>query len=472
MQSIADFLPNISHKQKMFINMLIAQVGFLSLTLIMVLFEGNIQIAIVVNIIFAIIIAYLGWAAFRRVEYGIVVFKQRMQALIDFSFMKTNSIPNIEYKYNDEIGWVLDEFDNFAVQFDKFRKADMKVMGEIVLTADKLSKGTYRCRIRSDSSNFMIHALKDTLNKMIDVTETNMVQLKETLNNYANSDYRSQISIDPKITNDLLEVMQSVNSLGSALRNSAKRDLQNGQTLERNSEQMNASVQNVAHKANEQAASLEETAAAVEEITSITRNNAQNAIEMAQLGQTVKSAVSVGQNLATQTATSMDEINSQVTAINEAITIIDQIAFQTNILSLNAAVEAATAGEAGKGFAVVAQEVRNLAARSAEAANEIKALVETATQKANNGKKISDEMIKGYDELNTHISETIHIIENVSQASREQMTGIEQINDAVTMLDRVTQENAAEANNVAQIANQTLAMANELVADAQTKKFN
>jgi methyl-accepting chemotaxis protein len=88
----------------------------------------------------------------------------------------------------------------------------------------------------------------------------------------------------------------------------------------------------------------------------------------------------------------MDEINSEVQAINEAISFIDQIAFQTNILSLNAAVEAATAGEAGKGFAVVAQEVRNLAGRSAEAANEIKRLVENAATKANQGKNISGEI--------------------------------------------------------------------------------
>ena len=107
--------------------------------------------------------------------------------------------------------------------------------------------------------------------------------------------------------------------------------------------------------------------------------------------------------------------------------VIDQIAFQTNILSLNAAVEAATAGEAGKGFAVVAQEVRNLASRSAEAANEIKALVGTATQKANDGKKISDEMIKGYEELNENITQTISLINDVEAASKEQQTGIEQI---------------------------------------------
>jgi methyl-accepting chemotaxis protein len=158
--------------------------------------------------------------------------------------------------------------------------------------------------------------------------------------------------------------------------------------------------------------------------------------------------------------------------INEAITVIDQIAFQTNILSLNAAVEAATAGEAGKGFAVVAQEVRNLASRSAEAAKEIKDLVEDANLKANEGKNISAEMIHGYQELNTHINETLHLIENVSSASKEQMTGIEQINDTVTMLDRVTQENANEANQVRAIANDVSSMAKDLVEDALSKKFN
>jgi len=263
-----------------------------------------------------------------------------------------------------------------------------------------------------------------------------------------------------------------VNTLGNSLSNSAKQNLSNGQHLKSNSSTMTESVNNLANKANQQAASLEETAAAVEEITSITRNNANNASKMSELGAKVKTEVSNGMNLASKTSTSMDEINSQVTAINEAITVIDQIAFQTNILSLNAAVEAATAGEAGKGFAVVAQEVRNLASRSADAANEIKALVENASIKSNEGKKISDDMIHGYESLNENFNQTIQLIEDVSSASKEQMTGIEQINDAVTMLDRVTQENANEANSVAEIAQDVSKMANDLVSDAQTKKFN
>ena len=109
-----------------------------------------------------------------------------------------------------------------------------------------------------------------------------------------------------------------------------------------------------------------------------------------------------GEVLASKTTQAMDDIDAQVNSINDAITVIDQIAFQTNILSLNAAVEAATAGEAGKGFAVVAQEVRNLASRSAEAAKEIKKIVEMATAKANEGKAIANEMINGYTTLNSN----------------------------------------------------------------------
>merc|ERR1711879_861350 len=142
----------------------------------------------------------------------------------------------------------------------------------------------------------------------------------------------------------------------------------------------------------------------------------------------------------------------KVTAINEAITVIDQIAFQTNILSLNAAVEAATAGEAGKGFAVVAQEVRNLAGRSSEAAKEIKDLVESATSKANEGKNISDKMIEGYNQLNENISKTSDLIKSVETASKEQQIGIVQINESINTLDKQTQKNAViatQANDVA-----------------------
>jgi len=392
--------------------------------------------------------------------------------LVEYMSYKNNKFNYVESTGNKKVDAMFKKWNEQIKQTDVQIKNDMKVIGEIVLTTDKVEQGIFKCRIKSSTTNPMVATLKNTVNKMLDSLEDSMGSLVKTLENYSNDDFREQIEIKPYLKEQLLQVMESVNTLGQTLGNTAKNNLENGQSLEHNSETMTDSMNNLAAKANEQAASLEETAAALEEITSITRNNAENAAKMSSLGQTVSSSVGTGQDLASKTATSMDEINEKVTAINEAINVIDQIAFQTNILSLNAAVEAATAGEAGKGFAVVAQEVRNLAARSAEAAKEIKDLVEDANTKADQGKKISDEMIKGYEELNTHIGETIHIIDDVSSASKEQMTGIEQINDAMTMLDRVTQENASEANQVKSIANEVSVMSNNLVTDAQSKKFN
>ena len=200
-------------------------------------------------------------------------------------------------------------------------------------------------------------------------------------------------------------------------------------------------------------------------------NNTENVIAMASHANEVTTSVSKGQGLANETTQAMDDINEEVSAITEAISIIDQIAFQTNILSLNAAVEAATAGEAGKGFAVVAAEVRNLASRSAEAANEIKGLVEKANGKADSGKKIADDMINGYKHLNESISKTLELISDVEIASREQQSGILQINDAITSLDRQTQENANIASATEDIAKQTDSIAKIIVANVNEKEF-
>ena len=345
-------------------------------------------------------------------------------------------------------------------------------MGETILILDRISKGLYKYRIKSKTKDPMLNTLRNTINSMLDNLDASMNNIGTTLTSYTNDDFRTKIEIPNRIEGRMRDIMTGVNQLGSALAQNAKENLENGDTLEKNSEIMKNSMNHLATKANEQAASLEETAAAVEEITSISRNNGESYSKMTELGMTVKKSVTSGQNLVSKTTEAMDEINSKVNAINEAITVIDQIAFQTNILSLNAAVEAATAGEAGKGFAVVAQEVRNLASRSAEAAKEIKHLVEDATTKANSGKEISDEMIKGYIELNEKITETIKIIDEVSHSSREQILGIEQINDTINMLDRVTQENANKANQITNIANSVSKLAHDLVVQARTKQFN
>ncbi|QNM90411.1 methyl-accepting chemotaxis protein [Aliarcobacter cryaerophilus] len=394
------------------------------------------------------------------------------QQLIDFLSYKKNQFEYIESTGNKKVDDMFKRWNQQIKSFDKRAKDDMRVLGEIVLTADKVEKGIYKSRITASSENPTIHTLKNTLNKMLSSIEDSNSRILRVVNSYTNDDFTDYIRVVDNYKDDMKLLMESINILGKELGNSAKNNYDNGETLEESASTMTSSMNNLATKANEQAASLEQTAAALEEITSITRNNTQNATKMASLGKIVKKSVQTGEELASKTAISMDEINEKVKAINSAITVIDQIAFQTNILSLNAAVEAATAGEAGKGFAVVAQEVRNLANRSAEAAREIKNLVEEATIKANDGKLISSDMIEGYKELNKNISETIHIIEDVSGAAKEQILGIEQINQTVNILDRVTQENAFESNQIKEISQSVSKLAYELLTDAKSKKFN
>ncbi|MCT7444025.1 methyl-accepting chemotaxis protein [Aliarcobacter cryaerophilus] len=463
---------NLTSKQRFFLNMVLSQIGFAAISTVAILSDHKISAIIAVNIVFAIIVGYINYNSMQRVVGGINRIKEYIENLMDYMFFRTNNIRKAEYIKNDDIGAILKELNQYFDKYDRMRKDDMHVLGELVIALDKVAQGIYSTQINSSTSNFMVHTLKEVVNKMLVRANTNIEDLVQIIGLYSEHDYRRQVNINPILKGKMKLAMEQINQLGSELNNNAKHNLENGTLLEKNSLTMNRSVENLANKANAQAASLEETAAALEEITSITKNNTQNAHKMSNLSKDVKDSVILGENLANKTASSMDEINAKVEAINEAIEVIDQIAFQTNILSLNAAVEAATAGEAGKGFAVVAQEVRNLANRSAEAAKEIKDLVENATSKTNDGKKISDEMKAGYSNLNKLISETIDIIQDVSIASSEQLKGIEQINDAVSILDRVTQENASEASNVAIIANETLAMAKILVEDAKTKKVS
>ena len=394
------------------------------------------------------------------------------QQLIEFLSYEKSEFEYVESTGNKKVDDMFKNWNQQIKKFDKRTKDDMRVLGEIVLTADKVEQGIYKCRIKGDSDNPTISTLRNTLNKMLISIDDATSRISKVVTSYTNDDFTDYIKVVDNYKDDMKLLMESINLPGKELGSSAKNNYDNGETLEESASTMTSSMNNLAEKANEQAASLEETAAALEEITSITRNNTQNATKMATLGQVVKKSVLSGEELASKTASSMDEINEKVKAINSAITVIDQIAFQTNILSLNAAVEAATAGEAGKGFAVVAQEVRNLANRSAEAAKEIKNLVEEANIKTNDGKLISSDMIEGYKELNKNISETINIIEDVSAASKEQMLGIEQINQTVNMLDRVTQENAFESNQIKELSQSVSTLAYELLTDAKSKKFN
>jgi len=376
----------------------------------------------------------------------------------------------IEIDSKDELGLMANEVDKNILFTNKSIEKDRTLVDSAIKCANEAKKGLLNTRIEGETNNSSLNELKNVINEMLSAIENNIKNAMKVLSLYTNYDYREKINISG-LEGDLKALCNDVNNLGFAITSMLVENKNIGLLLSSNAERLSKNVENLTTSANSQAASLEQTAAAIEEITSNMQNSSQNIIKMTSYANEVSSSVAIGQELASKTALSMDEINAQTQAIADSIIIIDQIAFQTNILSLNAAVEAATAGEAGKGFAVVAQEVRNLASRSAEAAKEIKELVENATNKANEGKVISSEMIKGYEKLNTNIHNTLSLINEVSSSSKEQFTAMEQINDTVNNLDQVTQKNATSADEANKVAREVNEIAEKVVLNTNEKEF-
>jgi methyl-accepting chemotaxis protein-2 (aspartate sensor receptor) len=193
----------------------------------------------------------------------------------------------------------------------------------------------------------------------------------------------------------------------------------------------------------EQAASLEETATSMEQITATVKQNADNARQASSLANDASATASHGGEVMDQVTATMRGISDSSKKVAEITGMIDSIAFQTNILALNASVEAARAGEQGRGFAVVAGEVRNLAGRSAEAAREIKQLIESSSQQVSGGSALVEQAGHTMREVVSAVKRVTDIMDEISAASQEQSSGIEQINQAVGQMDEVTQQNAA-----------------------------
>ncbi len=331
-------------------------------------------------------------------------------------------------------------------------------------------EGDLSKRVNLNVSNPALKELTFLLDKMGNNLEKNIEKILVILEEYASFNYLNKIDLKG-FKAHFYKLASGVNLLGDSTTTMLIDNKKTGMTLKSSSDTLLENVDIVNQSTNEAAAALEETSASLEEITSAIVNTSNSISQMSKLAKELNIKTKYGQEQASKTMDSMDDINKEVSAINDSIGVIDQIAFQTNILSLNAAVEAATAGEAGKGFAVVAQEVRNLASRSALAAKKIKSIVENANTKASDGKVIAQNMMKGYLELNENITNTIKLISNVEISSKEQQLGIEQINDAVNKQDQQTQKIANAASQTYDIAMDTSNISTQIVESSNEKEF-
>jgi len=376
--------------------------------------------------------------------------------------MNDNSANKIIVLHNDEIGDVVNSFNIYLESIDEGIKQDNVVIEEAKSVISRANAGLLNTNIHGTAYSNGVQDLANEINNLVNGTRENLDILSKILVAYSNAKFDYEIKTIDGITGEIASIMSGAKNTGVTISSIIAIVDMTTRSLLNSSKELNESSSALSNSSNTQAAGLEEASAAIEEILSSIKKSSNNANEMASLAKDVTKSSKDGAILANQTSTAMEEITEQVTAINDAIKIIDQISFQTNILSLNAAVEAATAGEAGKGFAVVAQEVRNLASRSAEAANEIKALVEKAALKTKEGQEISKNMIEGYNHLNENISSTITIINDVASSAKSQQTSMIQISDTVNQLDRVTQENASVASAINDMANENGQLAKNL----------
>ncbi len=218
----------------------------------------------------------------------------------------------------------------------------------------------------------------------------------------------------------------------------------------------------LAQRAEQQASNLERTSASMEEITTTVAQNADDAKQGNVLSQQAMEHAMEGKNIVSRAINAMTEINDDSKKIADIIGLIDDIAFQTNLLALNAAVEAARAGDQGRGFAVVATEVRNLAGRSAQAAKEIKTLIEESVTKIERGSEMVRESGESLDGIVNSVQNVLDIMDKISTASVEQATGISQINQSMLELDESNQQNTSMVEEVAVASKELLEQANAL----------
>ena len=342
-------------------------------------------------------------------------FKSKLQLLLDgIRNLNEKKGSHIDIKENDEIKDIAEEFNRYIKNMEDGVIQDNKLIANLSDVAFETAKGDMTKRVEVDASSESLNRLKEIVNSMLDAMNTNIQKVLEVLKKYESDNFKATIEV-ADTTGRIKELFESTNSLGKALSKASKQELEDGYSLEKQSLKLSENMILLTSSAQDQAQKLKETSTVMESIT-----------------------VSIN-----EIVHRTNNVVSQSEDIKSAISIIRDIADQTNLLALNAAIEAARAGEHGRGFAVVADEVTNLAEKTQKSLNEITATVGIMTGSIN----------------------------EVSSTMQEQSQAVSNINDTIGTLEETTQKNADNAKEVSEIVTQTKEMAERFVHNAKSKEF-
>ena len=317
---------------------------------------------------------------------------------------------------------------------------------ESAAVLNEMAKGNLTVMVEGDYRGDFAQ-IKVALNDTITSLSGYIGEISQTLAEISDGNLNVEITSD--FRGDFVEIKNSINHIILSLNETIREIICASDEVAAGSSQVSSGSQQLSQGAAEQASAIEQLTASISQIAAQTRQNAINAGRANEITAGVKNDAIKGNEQMKQMLEAMKEIGASSASVKKIIKVIDEIAFQTNILSLNAAVEAARAGQAGKGFAVVADEVRNLAARSAKAANETTELIENSIDKSELGMKISRGTAEALDKIVTGTEKAAALVGDISVASNEQATGIAQIKSGVQQISMVVQSNSATAEESA-----------------------